>query len=133
MNISTKRIFSTLVLAGLAILPAIQAETVQGRFHLGVAAYLGESLLRPGDYNISLLQSSSGLKHVAVVGKGGRAYAMPMVVEQQYSSGTSSLRLVEVGGNFFVKEFRSENTGKIYSFGVSEKVVQSQKTLELAN
>jgi hypothetical protein len=134
MIISFKRICSSIVLAGVAILPALHAESVQGRFHLRVAAYLGQTLLRPGDYRISLAQTNSGLKNVAIVGTGGYAYALPLVVEKQFSNGVSSLRLVEVGGNYFVEEFRSRETGKVYSFELSKKITaQAGKSVEITN
>jgi hypothetical protein len=128
-----KRILGIAAIAGLATLSSLPAATTQGRFHLAVGAYLGKAFLAPGDYRISVLETGSGMKHVAVVGNGGSAYALPMVAEKEFSKGNSSLQLVELGGNYFVKEFRSQDTGKIYSFGVPKAAVQDKVTMEIRN
>jgi hypothetical protein len=73
------------------------------------------------------------LKHVVVAGTGGDAYAMPMPVEKDYSKGTSKLELVELGGDYFVKEYRSQATGKIYCFGVPKAKGAVTRTLEIQN
>jgi hypothetical protein len=130
---STKGISGLMILMGLAALATVQAESTNGQFHLTVGAFMGKTFLAPGDYNISVLQANAGLKKVVVAGAGGSAYALPMPVEKDYARGSSTLELVELGGDYFVKEYRSHSTGKIYSFGAPKIKGGVTRTLQIQN
>ncbi len=132
-NMSTKRILGLIIFAGLAALSPVEAESAHAQFHLTVGAYIGNTFLAPGDYNLSVRQANAGLKHVVVAGTGGTAYALPMPAEKDYSKGKSTLQLVELGGDYFVKEYRSQTTGKIYAFATPKTKNRVTRTLEIQN
>ncbi len=129
-----KKIFPSMILAGLLGFSALQAESVQARFHLPVAAHLGVASLAPGDYRISLIEEMSGSKHVLIEGKNGFAYGIPMPVEKDAPSGRSSLELVESQGNYFIKEYRSGYTGRVYAFAIPHNLRNTKtQVVEITN
>jgi hypothetical protein len=126
------RIFGLVAVAGL--MAAGSQAAVQARFHLPVATHWGATLLAPGDYKIRILDQTSGRNQVVIEGFGHTTYEMPIAVDMQLTSSPSSLQLVEVGGSYFVKEYRSAFVGRTYTFGVPKQIASHRsKTIEIAN
>jgi hypothetical protein len=117
-----KKLFASFVVAGLFGVSALQAESVQAHFHLAFAAYFGSSSLAPGDYRISLLEEQSGLKRVVIEGQNGRVQGFPMALQKDVPPGPSSLELVKSDGNYFIREYRSQYTGRVYTFAMPKNV-----------
>jgi len=131
MNFSINRIFGFVALAGLAGACCSQAA-VQASFHLPVSAHWGIATLAPGDYRIQVRDLTAGNKQVVIEGKGHTMYAMPVGVDRQDHLDKSSLQLVELNGDYFVRELRSETSGQTYTFQVPK---QSHRvaTVEIRN
>lgn len=115
-------LFASLFIAGVVALPTLQADIVHANFHLAVAAHLGAKSLDAGDYQITVSSENSGLKHVMIEGPSGFAYAFPMPVEKDAPTGPSSLQLVESDGTYYIKEYRSQYTGKVYAFSMPKRL-----------
>lgn len=110
--------------ASLSILAsaAIMQGAEQCTFHLPVAAHWGKVLLQPGDYNLSLASSIVDQPIFRLDGAGTIAFEMPLVSDEQSISDRSYLKLSEVGGDYFVREFSSGISGKTFQFAVPKEV-----------
>lgn len=117
-----KKLFVSFVVAGLFGVSALQAESVQARFHLAVAAYFGSSSLAPGDYRISLFEEQSGLKCVVIQSQNTRVEEFPLALQKDVPPGRSSLQLVKSDGNYFIREYRSQYTGRVYTFALPKHI-----------
>jgi hypothetical protein len=90
----------------------------QAAFHLPVAAHWGQSVLAPGDYKMYLPERSGGGMRFLVSGLGKSVFETPLVMGTQNFSSTSYLKLREIDGNYFVREFSSGPAGEIFTFPV---------------
>lgn len=95
---------------------------VQAKFHLPVGARWGQMTLAPGDYKLSLPESSLGVREFTVNGNDKTGYVQPTTTDDHdglvNDSTRSYLQLVKVNGTFYITEYRSAATGKIFSFAV---------------
>jgi hypothetical protein len=95
---------------------------VQAKFHLPVGARWGQMTLTPGDYQLSLPEGSLGVRQFTVKGHDKTGYVQPTVTDDHdgliNDSTSGSLQLVKVNGTFYVAQYRSAATGKVFSFAV---------------
>jgi hypothetical protein len=123
-----KRFALTLALVTLLALTATgaSAETIaKGTFTLPAQAYWNNTLLQPGEYNLSLERGLSGVELVSIRGEGVAAIFIAPVGAAE-TSGHSCLKVDEVNGTYVVREFDAGPIGTSYRFGVS-KAVRSLK------
>jgi hypothetical protein len=111
-----------LSLAAIAVglgLTATRASAQQATFHLPFAAHWGSTVLESGDYKVSASAGGSG-NHLIYVSQPGRSkVVLPEATEiQQRHLDGSSLELVNVNGAYFVRRYRSELTGQVFTFAV---------------
>jgi hypothetical protein len=122
-----KRFALTLALVTLLALTATgaSAETIaKGTFTLPAQAYWNNTLLQPGEYNLSLERGLSGVELVSIRGEGVAAIFIAPVGAAE--TGHSCLKVDEVNGTYVVREFDAGPIGTSYRFGVS-KAVRSLK------
>jgi hypothetical protein len=118
----------TLSLALFALLGCAAAQAsadtiLKGNFSLPEPAYLGSTLLQPGEYSFSVSKEASGINIVHVNGE---------VVLAIFTSGTllgdtavrSELELTDVNGTYVIRELRAGSIGKSFGFGVSKAARQ---------
>jgi hypothetical protein len=95
---------------------------VQAKFHLPVGVHWGAMTLAPGDYKLSLPEGALGVRQFTVTGGDKTGYVQPTVTDDNAGlfddSTRSYLQLVKVNGAFFVAQYRSGATGKLFSFAV---------------
>jgi hypothetical protein len=133
IRFSIDRIFGLVTLAGLTGACLTQGA-VQAHFHLPVTAHWGNAVLAPGDYKIKVTDDISGRHPVLIEGQGITIHELPAVVDEGGPAGHSSLELVEVRGDYFIKEYKSSLAGKTFSFLVpKERGAKHSKTLEIEN
>lgn len=134
MSFSINRIFGLVLLAGLAGACVSQAA-VQARFHLPMTAQWGKTILTPGDYKIRVLDDiTSGRNQIVIEGEGKSLHELPVAIDLRSASSPSSLELVEVNGNYFVREYKSGIAGKTFTFGVPKQTASRHtKTVQIAN
>ncbi len=134
MNVLTNRMSVFAMLAGLLGASSSQAA-VQAQFHLPVAAHWGSTLLAPGNYTIEVKGfEPGGSKQVGVQGAGPAAWRMPVATDTEAISNSSSLQLVEVDGEYFVREYRAGSVGKTFTFGLPKHGAgHSRKPIEMAS
>jgi hypothetical protein len=134
MTFPINRIFGFVMLAALAGACVSQAA-VQARFHLPVTAQWGKTVLAPGDYKIVVLDDiASGRNQLVIEGEGKSLHELPVAVDLRPASSPSSLELIEVNGNYFVREYKSGFAGKTFTFGVPKQVASHHtKTVQIAN
>jgi hypothetical protein len=117
---SMKRIFGFGLLATMAAAGAAFAGQ-QARFHLPVGARWGAVTLEPGDYQVSLPETTLGNPQFILTADNRSRYILPLATEYDAGrtggSGQSYLQLVKVDGSYFVSKYRS-GTGKVFSFAV---------------
>lgn len=135
----TRVLSLTAIAAGLG-LTTVHASAQQATFHLPFEAHWGRAVLEPGDYRLSLPmgESPSHLIHLRGAGKG--SMFVPEATEtQQFGSNRSYLKLVNVKGTYFVREYKSGPAGLLFTFSVPkssrEALVASTSatTIQVAN
>jgi hypothetical protein len=126
------RIFGLALLVMTAAAGAAHAE-VQAKVHLPFAAHWGKVIMAPGDYNISLPEASLGHRQLTVEGGGKTGYIQPLVTDDDDKSTggekRSYLEFVKVNGTYFVAQYRSAASGKIFRFAVPKQ----QRHVELSD
>lgn len=124
MNFKSGRLFIfTAVAVGFGIC-ALQASAQQAKFHLPFEAHWGTAVLAPGDYNISVpFAEVQPIFHVS--GDNKSSMVTPLVAGEQPLSTHSALQVVNVNGVYFVKEYKSGPTGRVFSFPVPKPVVEA--------
>jgi hypothetical protein len=113
------RAFSLIAIAVGLGLTSIKASAQQATFHLPFEAHWGRAVLEPGDYKLSLPagESPNHLIHLSGAGKG--SMFVPQVTEtMQLPLHRSYLRLVNVKGEYFVREYSYAPTNQVFTFGV---------------
>jgi hypothetical protein len=91
-----------------------------GTFYLPTATHWGQALLEPGSYKVYLPDFSPDQLKLRVEGAGKAVYEMPVVTDVQSNSASNYLKLSEIDGIYFIREFSSGATGKTFTFAVPE-------------
>ena len=110
---------------GLTTVPAnAQSTILKGTFDLPEAAYWGNTLLPPGQYNISMRTSAGDLQRVPAVHVSGEGIsttflAVPMPVKP---SGRDSLDIDNIDGTYVIRAFEVGPIGQSFAFGVTKSV-----------
>ncbi len=123
----SSRLFSFAAVAALAGAGIMQGAQ-QGTFHLSNPAYWGQALLQPGDYKILLPDPSLEQRQLRVVGADRTVFELPLTTYYGDLSSRSYLKLSEIDGNYFVREFTSGNTGKKFTFSVPKSARHLETT-----
>jgi hypothetical protein len=117
MNILVGRILNLAALAAFASTGLMQGAQ-QATFHLPVTAHWGRAVLEPGDYKMSLPAPYPGENQFLVRGARHSAFELPMLTDIKKPSRSSSLQLVKINGNYFVRQVSIGSTGKTFTFSV---------------
>jgi hypothetical protein len=117
MRISIAHVFGVTAIAALACTGMAQAQE-HGTFHLATEAHWGKAVLEPGDYRMVLPDPSLRQFPFRIEGSGHMIFALPLLTDFQAYSHSSYLKLVNVDGSYFVREFSSGVTGKAFTFSV---------------
>jgi hypothetical protein len=118
MRFSLAHIFSVTALAALTGTASMQGAT----FHLSTPAHWGEVVLAPGDYKLSLPAPSLGRVAFRIEGAGQSVFAFPVSTnDAQSNSASSYLKLSEIDGAYFIREFSSGATGKTFTFAMPKQ------------
>ncbi len=118
MKTNLKRILSIAGLATAISLIAAPLNAQQGRFNLPYEVHWGNAVLSPGAYRLSGPSVTSPIGILYISGNGQTQMAVPAVTEFGKDSNHSYLKLVNVGGQYVVREFVSGATGRSYTFGI---------------
>jgi len=117
-----------LALIGLALgLTAAQAEilpVLRGTFELPAAAYLGNTLLQPGQYTIWTSTEPMDLSHVPVIhlsGEGINATFLSLA-KPEHESGRNYLSIENIDGTFVIRAFDAGSIGESFAFGLTRNV-----------
>lgn len=98
-------------------------------FHLPVTAHWGQVVLEPGDYKMILPEPSTGQMEFVVRGAGTAVYESPLVATTQDVSNSSYLKLREIDGNYFIREFTSGPTGETFTFPIPKRSHRQQEAM----
>ena len=117
MNRSISRILSITALA-VFVAAGVMQGAQQPSFHLPFTAHWGKAVMTPGDYKVTLPAPSLGASTFQIFGSGNAFFALPQTSGEGELSRHGSLRLVEIDGQYFVRELSVGTTGKIFTFPV---------------
>jgi hypothetical protein len=121
MRVSLAHVLNLAALVAFAGTATMQGADI-ARFHLSTPTHWGETVLPPGDYTVRLPALSLGRTAFRVEGAGKSMYEFPLTtnVSQNYSK-SSYLKLSDVGGAYFVREYSSGPTGKTFTFSIPKQ------------
>lgn len=102
-------------------LTALQASAQQARFHLPFEAHWGNTVLEPGDYELAL-SASEPIPILHLSGDSKSIMVMSMLTGIKPTSNRSFIQLVNVNGSYFVKQYESGSTGKVFSYRVPKMI-----------
>ena len=117
-----------LALIALALgLTAVQAKAepvLKGTFELPAAAYIGDTLLQPGQYSIWMSIEEHDLAHVPVIHVSGEGIEKTFfaIARPEVESGRNYLEVSDIDGTYVVRAFDAGLIGKSFAFGVTKAV-----------
>jgi hypothetical protein len=106
---------------------SVRAESVlKGTFELPAAAYLGNTLLQPGQYTIWTSAEIHALEHVPVLHVSGEGITTTFmaVARPDENSGRNFLEVMNIDGTYVVRAFDAGSIGKTFAIGVTKSVKQ---------
>ena len=118
MNWSMTRLITVSAFVAALGLGASQANAQKATFHLPVDARWGSTVLHPGTYTLSAPDSLSVSRIFYLRGDAGTQMAIPEVVSNEAASGRSYLKLVNVDGTYYVREYVSGARGTALKFAI---------------
>ena len=126
---NTRKHFTlVLTLAVLALgftdLQANAQPVLKGTFELPAAAYVGDTLLQPGQYTISMSTEVRDIAHVPVIhvsGEGVHA-AFLAIATPATESGRNFLEVANIDGAYVIRAFDAGTLGESFAFGVTKSV-----------
>lgn len=118
MHLIFARICSFASLALTLGLGAVHAQQPQATFELPFEAHWGTSILKPGKYDIKVVRTNSDATFIYVSGKLEKPMTVVCAAEESPLATESFLRLVNVNGTYFVREYESAGMKNKFSFGV---------------
>ncbi len=114
MKFSLSRIF---VLSTLGLAASLgSAYAGQATFHLPFSARWGTVYMAPGDYRVTLPESDSEASVFYLQSKSQRGFAVAGSLRHDEPQDKSYLKLVNVDGEYYVKQYVSASKGKIFLF-----------------
>ena len=116
MNLQLKQLMDVALLAGVAFLTAPQASAERISFTLSITAHWGTVILQPGKYTFEVPLASSWPQEFVLTQNGRVLRIFPITEAGGIESNRSQLLLVNVGGSYFVREYISRMTGKVFTF-----------------
>jgi hypothetical protein len=122
LKVKLKQLMNISVLAGAACLTASQASAESASFTLPIRVHWGNLVVEPGKYTLNVPLARSWPQEVVLNQAGGRFRIFPIMEAGGISSSRSYLQLVDVGGSYFVREYVSASTGKVFTFWVPKKL-----------
>jgi hypothetical protein len=114
MKFSLSRIF-VLSTLGLAVSLG-SAYAGQATFHLPFSAHWGAAYMVPGDYRITLPEVGSPASIFYLQSKSQHGFAVAGMFSQDKPQEKSYLKLVNVNGEFYVKQYVSATNGNVFLF-----------------
>jgi hypothetical protein len=119
MNWSMTRLITVSAFVAALGLGASQANAQKATFHLPVDARWGSTALHSGTYALSAPDSLSVSRIFYLRGDAGTQMAIPEVVNNEaVDYGRSYLKLVNVDGTYYVREYVSGARGTAFKFAV---------------
>ena len=116
MNFETKWVRRTTVLSVAVFLVAFSASAAHATFDLPVEAHWGSVVLKPGKHSFDVPLASSWPQQISLTDNNRRISISAITELSGVDSDYSYLRLVAVGGTYFVQEYRSGPTGRQFTF-----------------
>ncbi len=129
MALLNVRVLSAAFIAVALGVSASKAEGQQGRFTLPFDAQWGSLALKAGDYTLSTPASTSWPQVISLSGSGKTFYILAGNEAITPQSERSYLRIVNVNGNHFVREYSSGIKGKSFTFD-APKAIRAQMAAE---
>ncbi len=123
------RVLSAAFIAVALGVSASNAEGQQGRFTLPFDAQWGNIALKAGDYTLSTWASTSWPQIISLSGNGKTVYILAGNEVIAPQSQRSYLRIANVNGNYFVREYSSGLRGKSFTFE-PPKAIRAQMAAE---
>jgi hypothetical protein len=118
VNLRTKRAWNTTLLAAAFCLTAFRADAQHATVNLPVEAHWGSAVLQPGEYRLDVPAAQSWPQHLSLTQNGRVVWISSIAEGSGRESDRSYLRLVTVGGTYFVREYSSGPTGKQFTFWI---------------
>ena len=122
MHINKSHLFGAATLAIALSLAASPVSAHEATFQLPFPVQLGNNVLQPGEYRMTMPSLPSPVGAIYLYGAGKVRVTVPITVGTQQETDRSYLELVNVGGTYFVRQFVSGELGKTYTFGVPKMV-----------
>jgi|UPI00037FC331 hypothetical protein len=116
MNWSLTRLITASAFVAALGLGAAQANAQKATFYLPFEAHWGRAVLHAGKYTLTTPESASDSRIFFLQSASGSQMALPIIVGNGVVSKRSYLKLVNVGGTFYVQEYVSAPTGIALKF-----------------
>jgi len=124
VNFSASRFFVSSILAGAMSLGSAYAG--QATFHLPMPAHWGNVSMEPGEYRVTVPEVAVGVPVFYLQGESTSAFELVSWYEFAATAERSYMTLVNVDGEYFVKQFVSGADGKIFTFMVPKAKYRQQ-------
>lgn len=122
MNWSMARLVTVSAFVAALGLGASQANAQKATFHLPFEAHWGRAILHPGTYTLSDPDSVSVNRIFYLRGDAGTQMAIPRVVGNEVAvSDRTYLKLVNVDGTYYVREYVSAARGTALKFAIPKE------------
>jgi hypothetical protein len=99
-------------------LGASRASAQEATFHLPFRARWGTAVLGPGNYTLSTPDSVSGIRIFYLHSDARTQMAVPAIVSNEPVSGRSYLKLMNIDGTYYIQEYVSGVTGRVFEFAI---------------
>jgi hypothetical protein len=128
VNSKTNQVINTAALASVVFLAAPRASAERISFNLPIRTQWGTVILEPGKYTFEIPLASSWPQQILLTQNGRTVRIFPMIEAGGVESNHSYLLLVDEGGSYFVREYISGITGKVFTFTTRKKSLHTLST-----
>jgi hypothetical protein len=119
VNLNVTRLITVSAFVVALGLGASQASAQKATFNLPFEARWGNVVLDPGSYTLSAADSPAAIHIYYLHSDAGTQMAVPAIVNNEaVASGRSYLKLANVDGTYYVREYVSGATGRAVKFAI---------------
>ncbi len=118
--------FTSVRVLALSVMAIASTAYGQATFHLPVSVHWGQATLAAGDYHMGTVEPGTSVPVFYVHDQSRGILEMAGRSDPEETGGKSYLKLVEVNGEYFVKEYISGAKGKKYYFMLPKSVHRAQ-------
>ena len=121
MYLTYKQILTSAVFALASCVTAAQVNAQYATFNVPFEVHWGSTVLAPGTHKFSITPATSWPQPISLVVKDSTTSIFALLEATEPETDDSYLRIVNIGGTYFVREYYSGSAGKRFTFRVPGK------------